>query len=257
MATAVATGTPCLDFFQVKDKGPVLIYLAEDSLPVVRERLEALAAARRKTLNDLDIHVITADAMRLDLRDDACRLAVTVNRLKPRLLLLDPFVRLHRADENNAGEVATILNRLRLIQRKYGTAVVLVHHTRKQHAAQHGQTLRGSGDLHAWGDSNLYLTHANTGLLLSAEHRAAPAPEPVHVALVGNPPHLTLVGEPEPSRKPIEERVLDALRSATSPIARTQLRQQVAVNNQKLGTVLVSLQAAGLIHRTPDGWTAP
>ena len=37
-----------------------------------------------------------------------------------------------------------------------------------------GQTLRGTSDLHAWGDSNLYLTrNKNQTLTLSAEHRSA------------------------------------------------------------------------------------
>ena len=34
------------------------------------------------------------------------RLAQTVEHLRPRLLILDPFVRLHRIDENISGEVA-------------------------------------------------------------------------------------------------------------------------------------------------------
>jgi RecA-family ATPase len=38
MALSVATGTPCLGEYAVPEPGPVLIYLAEDALPVVRER---------------------------------------------------------------------------------------------------------------------------------------------------------------------------------------------------------------------------
>jgi len=40
------------------------------------------------------------------------RLAQTVEHLRPRLLIFDPFVRLHRIDENISGEVAPLLGYL-------------------------------------------------------------------------------------------------------------------------------------------------
>jgi hypothetical protein len=46
--------------------------------------------------------------VRLDLPADRARLEQTVEQLKPRLLVLDPFVRLHRIDENASGEVAPL-----------------------------------------------------------------------------------------------------------------------------------------------------
>lgn len=45
-------------------------------------------------LPDLDIQVITAPAVRLDLPADRASLDETVAKLRPRLLVLDPFVRL-------------------------------------------------------------------------------------------------------------------------------------------------------------------
>jgi hypothetical protein len=93
------------------------------------------------------------------------------------LLLLDPLVRLHGIDENNAGEVAELLAYFRWLQRELDLSVLLVHHTRKNAAVgvAAGVGLRGSSDLHAFGDSNLYLRRTKDRLLLSSEHRAAPA----------------------------------------------------------------------------------
>ena len=48
-----------------------------------------------------------------------------------------------------------ILGFLRDIQRRFETAILLVH-ARKSGATRPGQALRGSSELHAWGDSNLY-----------------------------------------------------------------------------------------------------
>jgi len=76
--------------------------------------------------------------------------------VRPKLLVLDPFVRLHRIDENLSGEVAPLLAYLRELQRRFHVAVV--HHARKGGAKlRAGQALRGSSEFHAWGDSNLYL----------------------------------------------------------------------------------------------------
>jgi RecA-family ATPase len=177
MALSVATGTPCLGKYAVPDPGPVLVCLAEDSLVVVRERLEGMARHRRLDLDEVEIYAITVPVLRLDRGPDRLRLWETTRRLRPRLLVLDPLVRLHGIDENHAGEVAELLVYFRSLQRELGLSVLLVHHTRKNagDGVAAGQGLRGSGDIHAFGDSNLYLQRTKEHLMLSNEHRAAPA----------------------------------------------------------------------------------
>lgn len=257
IATAVATGTPCLGRFAVSRPGPSLVYLAEDALPNVRERLSALCRYRDRELTQAPVHVITAPSLRLDLEQDFRRLITTVEELQPRLLLLDPLVRLHRANENDAGEIAAILGRLRRLQRSLGVAIILVHHARKQGSArQPGQALRGSGDLHAWGDSNLYLVRDRHGMRLCVEHRAAPAPEPMYVRLAEGIPHLE-VFEPDSAALPtLQERIVAELRRADKPLPRIHLRNRLAVNNKRLGDELQRLQALGVISRGPLGWVA-
>ena len=62
---------------------------------------------------------------------------------------------------------ATILGLLRDIQRRFETAVLLVHHARKSGATLPGQALRGSSELHARSDSNLYLRRRDRQILLT------------------------------------------------------------------------------------------
>src|SRR5690606_11151764 len=157
LAVAVASGRPCLRRYAVHRPGPVLLFAAEDALHVVRERLDGIATAASTCLDALPIHVITAPVVRLDVERDRTALRDTVASLRPRLLVLDPFVRLHRVNENSSDEVAPLLASLRELQRRYDVAVLLVHHARKGGHARPGQALRGSSELHAWGDSNLYL----------------------------------------------------------------------------------------------------
>jgi hypothetical protein len=121
----VATGAPALRRFPVITPGPVLLYAAEDPAHAVRQRLLGISEAAGVDFDTLDLHVITAPTLRLDLAEDRARLQATVARLRPKLLVLDPFVRLHRIDENAAAEVAPLLGFLRGLQRRYATAVHL------------------------------------------------------------------------------------------------------------------------------------
>ena len=127
LAVSVASGTPCLDTFPVTDPGGVLVYMAEDAAPIVKARLAGLCRHRALDLAALPMGVITAPSVRLDLAHDQRRLAETVRREAPRLLVLDPFVRLHHINENQAGDVAAILGYLRVLQRAHDLAVVVVH----------------------------------------------------------------------------------------------------------------------------------
>ena len=122
---------PCLRRFAVPKPGRVLLYAAEDAAHIVRRRLDGICAAAGLAIADLDVQVITAPTLRLDLAADRASLDETIAQLKPRLLILDPFVRLHRIDENVSGEVAPLLAFLRELQRRHGLAVIVVHHARK------------------------------------------------------------------------------------------------------------------------------
>ncbi|MDP6423239.1 MAG: AAA family ATPase [Planctomycetota bacterium] len=257
MATAIAGGQPCLGIYPVPRRGRVVVYMAEDAQPIVRQRLDALCAHHGLCLERLDLFAITADAVRLDLEADQRRLEATIANLRPRLLVLDPLVRLHRIDENSAGEVSVLLAFLRRLQRKYAMAVLLVHHSRKNGSAtQPGQALRGSGDLHAFGDSNLYLRRVRDRLVLTFEHRAAAAPDPVDLVLVtGETPHLECVsdGGAKDDDGNLETAITDALREQ-APLSAEALRRRLRVRGTRLRNTLNVLAGAGKIRRDKAGW---
>jgi hypothetical protein len=261
LAVAIASGMPALRRFPVQHPGPVLLFAAEDALHVVRERLLGIAAAAGVALAALDVHVITAPALRLDLRDDAARLLATVAALKPRLLVLDPFVRLHRVDENAAAEVAPLLASLRELQRRHGCAVLLVHHARKGSAGSRpGQALRGSSELHAWGDSNLYVRRRGDGLVLSVEHRAAPSPADISLRLRSDGDALALAVEsprhdadmlPPPA---LHDRIRAALAAAPDAVPLDDLRAACRVRKAALCSALADLARDRVVARTDRGY---
>lgn len=243
MAVAVASGRPCLGRFAVGLPGMALVYMAEDSPIEVRARLEQLAEARGTDFDTLSIGVIDEPTLRIDREEHVRRLQATLTRYRPRLLVLDPYVRLQRVDENNATEVSAVLATLREISRAFELSIVLVHHTRKNNAEHAGQALRGSSDFHAWGDSNLYLRRRGSAILLSIEHRAAAAPPPLTLALLDGEGPVRLEAREAPQERSLAERVLEHL-AGHGPHKHRQLRRALGVRAEHLSAVLRELEAS-------------
>ncbi len=260
MAVAVASGSACLATFAVPSPGSVLLYAAEDSESALRARLESLAAHHQLYLPYLDIRVITADSLRLDRTTDQERLEATLMLHRPALLILDPLVRLHAIDENAAGEIAALLGYLRLLQRKTGAAIALVHHARKNLSANGGAgySLRGSSDLYAWVDSFLYLRRQHGQLMLSTEHRSASGAEPVvlELASTNSGPYLKLgVNASElAAHDPLPEQILAVLGQSSEPRTAESIRSDLQVRNQRLVEALRQLVEQRRIVRLPQGY---
>jgi hypothetical protein len=259
MAVSVASGTHCLERFAVKQAGPVLVFLAEDAVPAIRARIQALCIQRNFDIERLNLYVITASTLRLDLAADQQRLNATLAYLNPQFLLLDPLVRLHRLDENSAADISKLLGFIREMQRTYHTAIALVHHASKKHRAQPGQALRGSSDLHAFGDSNAYLARQKKRIVLSVEHRSAKSMDPIEIELVsrenGSATHLEIVaGAGSSASVSLADRTLVLLQNSKRPLTRTAIREHLKVNNQRLGNTLAQLDKQALVLKTSTGW---
>jgi hypothetical protein len=260
LAVSVASGAACLRQFPVRRKGKVLLFPAEDSLPVVRQRLEGIACAAQVDFQSLPVEVITSPSLRLDTPKDRLRLCDTVHDLQPILLILDPLIRLHRVDENDATQIATLLSYLRELQRKFHLAVLVVHHARKDsHSSRPGQALRGSSELHGWGDSNLYLRRKGSQLTLSTEHRAAPSQDHIPLQLTESSPAMTLSvlksTIPQPSAHPTPvQRVRQTLSQLQAPVPIPQLRKLCGIRTAALCAALSELSKGGELSQDSRGY---
>lgn len=260
VAVSVASGAACLRQFPVRRSGPVLLFPAEDSLAVVRQRLEGIATAAQVPFGSLPVQVITAPSLRLDTQPDRQRLSCTVQEQRPVLLILDPLIRLHRVDENDATQIAALLSYLRQLQRQFQLAVMLVHHARKDsQSSRPGQALRGSSELHGWGDSNLYMRRKGSQLTLSTEHRAAPSQDhiPLQLAASGAAVALRIMEtssvEPEAAPSPTQ-RVRQALAQVRVPIPVQQLQKLCGIRTSKVCSALAELSAQGEVVRDARGY---
>lgn len=260
LSWAVASGKKALDRFEVEDGGSVLVFLAEDDPPNMRARFDAVASARGTELTELPLFFIDIGSLLLDDPHQLDALRRTVEHHRPKLLVLDPFIRLvRRVDENSAGDVSAVLGELRRLQRDFSVAVVLVHHMRKARSAHPGQQLRGSGDFAAWCDSAIYLTRRDDQRLVTVEHRSAAPPDPFRLHLVERPlPHLEVVGPeapPAPSltATSLEGAILDLLR-LESPRSTVTIRDVLRVRKATVVQALHALTERGLLVRLEHGW---
>lgn len=259
IAIAVASGQPCLRHYPVQTPGPVLLYAAEDAPHIVRARLEGIAHAAGTRFDTLDIAVIDTPVMRLDDADHRQQLANTVNHVRPRLIILDPLVRLHSRDENAAGEIAPILAFLRTLQRSFATAVLLVHHARKSGGNRPGKALRGSGELFAWTDSLAFLQRRKQRIFMTLEHRAAPSHDDIELELVTlqHGPALRRLeanGSPPPDTMP-QDTIIQLLKNTDTPLSLRQIRERAGVRNATVSTTLKHLCSTHRVIHSRHGYT--
>jgi len=261
LSLAVATGRHALGRFPVLSPGPVLFYGAEDSLAALRSRFEGLAATRGCDIQDLPVFLIDIPVLRLDRDEDLQRLRAAIKECKPRLLVLDPFVRLvGNIDENSASDVSSVLGSLRAIQRDHDVAILLVHHARKSPAANPNQAYRGSSDFAAWSDSNLFLTKNGKRLTLNVEHRSAASPDPILLRLDQQPaPHLTPLdtsaAPPAPTEPdPLIQELRHQIEKSPRPLSTVELRDRVRRRKSDVVDALEKLRADGVARRVSKGW---
>lgn len=262
MAVSVASGLPCLGAFPVHGAGPVLLYAAEDPPAALRLRLLALAQNHGLKLDQIDIRIIRADSLRLDRAADREKLAATVELHRPVLLVLDPLVRLHALDENQAAAMAELLGHIRSLQRSFNTAVAIVHHCRKSPARSPGQSLRGSSDLYAFVDSLVSLQRRHGCVMFSAEHRSAPELAPIPLELVASmkpnaAPYLRIVTAPSeesPPKNQLEDNIVQFLKDSSMPCSTDFLRTALHVRKQRLLEAMRNLLQQGLIQRNENNY---
>jgi hypothetical protein len=165
-------------------------------------------------------------------------------------------------DENDASQIAGLLSYLRLLQRTFQVAVLVVHHARKDaNSTRPGQALRGSSELHGWGDSNLYMRRRGAQLTLSTEHRAAASQDhiPIQLTQVGSALALSVAAEdssiPEPgSETSALQRVQQILDGLDQPVTVQQLRKLCGLRTTTVCSCLAQLAQTGVVTHDSRGY---
>lgn len=169
LALACATGTLWLNHFKVIG-GPVL-YVDEESPPVsLRHRFKRLLKAKKLCSNDIDLRLLIRTGVRLTDDTSMRHLTRLILKLRPTLLILDSFIRLHDSNENSATEMSNVSAIILELVNKTGCTIVLADHQRKSGlpGERLNDKLRGSTEKLAFIDSLLSLHYSEGNL--SVEH---------------------------------------------------------------------------------------
>jgi hypothetical protein len=151
---------------------------------------------------------------------------------------------------------------LRQLQRTFHVAVLVVHHARKDaNGTRPGQALRGSSELHGWGDSNLYMRRRGAQLTLSTEHRAAASQDhiPLQLTQAGSALALSVAAEdssiPEPGSEPSAlQRIQQILAGLDQPVTVQQLRKLCGLRTATVCSCLAQLAETGVVSRDSRGY---
>ena len=135
--------------------GRVLYLSGEDPADVIAGRVHAIggympdADARARTAANLRIAPLVGYGARID--QGVWRSWIEKEAIDTRLVIVDTLRRFHGQDENDGGEMATLLAHLEHICRASGTSIVFLHHVSKASAlngaAGEQQASRGSSVL--------------------------------------------------------------------------------------------------------------
>lgn len=142
IAIALAGGPDFLGI-GIRQTGDVLYLSAEDPALALSHRLHTVSYAVRDTATDISAHLEIVSLMGrvVDLNQKVWSDAIKKMAKGKRLVILDTLRRFHCSDENNGGEMASLLGILEGIAGDTGASILFLHHAGK------GSVLNGGGDI--------------------------------------------------------------------------------------------------------------
>lgn len=176
VAFSVTTGRKLFDHFNVSKHGRVLIVDEENPGSFLKERLMMIGFT-----DDMPISFLHFQKVKLDRADCFAEITQIVKDLKPVLVIFDALIRIHTAKENDASEMALVMERLRDIV-NLGTTVLPIHHHRKG-AGDKKESVRGSSDIMGGIDMHLSLEEKGEHLILSSSKTRTRPIEPIRLKL--------------------------------------------------------------------------
>ena len=129
LALAIAFGDDFAGFKIPKPK-KVFYFLAEGGYYPNRERIKKMNIGKDLRYSE-NFMLGCFNYLPID-NDEAFEMMYKlIEEAKPEVLILDPLIRFHNADENSASQVSQVFGRLRQLIDELGISIILVHHTGK------------------------------------------------------------------------------------------------------------------------------
>jgi hypothetical protein len=144
-------------------QAPTLYIDEENGASLLKQRLKAMMKAKGMSHVPENLHLCIEHNYKLDLEKSVARLKRKIEKVNPKLVVLDSLRRFHNKNENDSGEVSALFETIKKMARLYGCAFVVLDHERKSNPAIIGKNdassddLRGSNDKGAAADAVISL----------------------------------------------------------------------------------------------------
>jgi RecA-family ATPase len=201
MAICLASGQSVFRKWAPSKKGTTLIYSPEGQGEGLRRRLFGLCIGMgldwKEVLKSIPVII---EPVKVDDPEGYLKLGRTITHHNPDLLIMDPFVKLHSAEENDNIAIQGVLDLIRDLRKaRKNLTTVLVHHTKKGGDSD-GYGLRGASSLYGWLDTLITIRkeEGNFKRDLKVEHRddLPPAPCSFYFQMVTEGEHTGFILEP-------------------------------------------------------------
>lgn len=209
LAIEKASGGLWLSKFQTT-KGMVLYIDEESSQALLQRRLNRLLKAKNLEKESLEINFIIGQSFCLSNESSVNQLRVIMKALSPSLVIIDSLIRVHKAEENSAKEMAKVFGVVKALVREFKCSFLIADHQRKMTQFGDGQNhLRGTTEKSAFTDSLFTLKKKDDYLIVEHSKSRFVEATPSFLVKVQDPaPDKTQViyaGDAEP--KLLEERL--------------------------------------------------
>ena len=275
MAVSVASGHPFLNRFEVCQEGPVLIIQNENSDWIMKERLQNIIATRGlggkirhrggqdevvRWPRDLPIEFINQQGVVLDSELDQELILKAALEIKPVLIVFDPLYLMVSGDLNSAKELQPALNWLLYLQKQTGSAIVVIHHKRKNNkTGRGGENMLGSTILHGWTESSWFCDsttdengQAHT-VKVTKEFRGAPSGAPLNIKITNTGEYEAVIDDDGDDLDIVSKRVnyiIAAIRKKAGYVTFQGLLSELGCRPSYLKKALKVLEREAILTRS-------
>ena len=157
-----------------------VLYIDEESSEeLLRHRTRKLLVSKESTDEGPDVRFVVGEGVSFQDEASVERLRQLLRKERPGLVVVDSLIRVHRAEENSATEMAGVFKNIKNLVREFGCVFVFADHQRKSGAFKVSLdlALRGSSEKVAFVDSLLSLNRLKEDLIV--EHSKSRYAQPV------------------------------------------------------------------------------
>jgi KaiC/GvpD/RAD55 family RecA-like ATPase len=153
LAVEIARGGLWMNKF-ITTQGKVVYIDEESSRALLQRRLNKLLRGKNLPKESLEVHFVIGQSFCLSDEASVNKLRELLKEISPSLVIIDSLIRVHRAEENSAKEMAKVFAVVKTLVRDFKCSFLIADHQRKMTQFVEGQNLlRGSTEKSAFTDS--------------------------------------------------------------------------------------------------------